>query len=152
MTSPASTPASTPTSTHVTNMAKLMTRPPSPGVTGHPHDASLREFRAPLRSVSLASRAPDLADRLGLTLDAGEEGPIATPLQSFPDQRAKDDLEAHRQLERGRRPPREDPGPVQDVLGDHEENSRLVREHHASWSGRPRRPPIPSRGPGGRSG
>jgi hypothetical protein len=81
----------------------------------------------------LTSRAPDVADRLGLILNVGEEGPIATPLQPLPDQGSKDDLQAHRKLERGRRLPCKDSGPVQDVLGENEENSRFIREHHASW-------------------
>jgi hypothetical protein len=42
----------------------------------------------------------------------------------------EDDLEAHRELERGRRLPRQDPSPVQDVLLEYEEDFRLIREHH----------------------
>jgi hypothetical protein len=42
----------------------------------------------------------------------------------------EDDLEAHRELERDRRLPRQDPSPVQDVLRENEEDFRLIREHH----------------------
>lgn len=51
-------------------------------------------------------------------------------LQPHFDEGPEDDLEAHRELERGRRLPRQDPSPVQDVLRENEEDFRLVREHH----------------------
>src|SRR5205823_10644056 len=51
-------------------------------------------------------------------------------LQPHFDQGPNNDLEGHRELERGRRLPRQDPSPVQDVLREIEENFRLVREHH----------------------
>jgi hypothetical protein len=88
----------------------------------------------------LTGGAPDVADRLGLPLDVGEEGPTVTPLQSFPDQGAQDDLQAHRQLERGRRLPRKDSGPVQGVLGENEENSRFIHDITPPGAGRSGRP------------
>jgi hypothetical protein len=73
----------------------------------------------------MAGHAAKMADRPGLSLDVGEESGIVSPLQPFTDQGAQDDLQAHRQLERGRRPPRKDSGPIQDVLGENQEDSRL---------------------------
>jgi hypothetical protein len=78
----------------------------------------------------VTSRSPNVAHRLGLTFDIGEKGPIVTSLQRFRDQNAQDDLKAHRQLEHGRRPAREDASPVQDIPRDHKEDTRLLREHY----------------------
>jgi len=86
----------------------------------------------PLSSPALARHAPDVADRLGLTLDVGEQVPVAIPLQPFLDQRPEDDLKAHRELERGHCLPRKDPGAIQDVLGKNEEDSDPIREHHTT--------------------
>ena len=55
---------------------------------------------------------------------------MVIPLQPHFDEGPEDDLEAHRELERGRGLPREDPSPVQEVLRENEEDFRLVREHH----------------------
>src|SRR5256885_13237455 len=62
--------------------------------------------------------------------NVGEEGRVVISLQPHFDEGPEDDLEAHRELERGRRLPRQDPSPVQDVLRENQENFRLVREHH----------------------
>src|SRR6266542_5110095 len=86
----------------------------------------------PLGSPS-SSGAPDATNRLGLALDVREEVPVTVPLQPLLDERPEDDLDAHRELQRGRRLPRQDPCPVQGVLGENQEDSGLVREH-------PRRP------------
>src|SRR2546422_3953836 len=79
-------------------------------------------------------------DRLGLALDVREEVPVTIPLQPILDERPQDDLDAHRGLQRGRRLPRQDPCPVQGVLGENQEDSGLVREH-------PRGPPRGSHDP-----
>jgi hypothetical protein len=70
-----------------------------------------------------------MANRPGLTLDVGEEGGVAIPLQPLPDEGPEDDLKAHGQLEGGGRPSRYDPSPVQDVLRENEENALFVLEH-----------------------
>src|SRR5439155_21065139 len=75
-------------------------------------------------------RAPLEANRLGLVLNVREEDRAILLLQPHLDERAEDNLEAHRKLERGRRLPRQDPRPVQNVLGEREEDLRLIREHH----------------------
>src|SRR5439155_20976643 len=59
-------------------------------------------------------------------------GQVVIPLQPHFDEGPEDDLEAHRELERGRRLPRQDPSPVQNVLRENEEDFRLIREHHHS--------------------
>jgi hypothetical protein len=79
-----------------------------------------------------------VTDGLGLPLDVGEERRIGVAPQTLLDQGAEDDLQAHRELERGRGLPRQDPGSIQDLLGQDEQDSRLVREHHTSVSARPR--------------
>src|SRR3989442_10821342 len=79
-----------------------------------------------------ARHAPLVANRLGLTLNVGEEGQVVIPLQPHFDEGPEDDLEAHRELERGRRLPRQDPRPVHDVLRENEEDFRLVRDHDHS--------------------
>jgi hypothetical protein len=43
-----------------------------------------------------------VANRLGLTLNVGEEGGVVISLQPLFDERPEDDLEAHRELERDR--------------------------------------------------
>jgi hypothetical protein len=72
---------------------------------------------------------PLVANRLGLVLNVGEEGWVVISLQPHFDEGPEDDLEAHRELERGRRLPRQDPSPVQDVLRENEEDFRLIRQH-----------------------
>src|SRR5256885_1380862 len=62
--------------------------------------------------------------------NVGEEGRVVISLQPHFDEGPEDDLETHRELERGRRLPRQDPSPVQEVLRENEEDFRLVREHH----------------------
>src|SRR5439155_13429173 len=87
----------------------------------------------PLRSVlrqSCSTRhAPQVANRLGLSLNVGAEGRVVIALQPHFDEGPEDDLEAHRELERGRRLPRQDPSLVQDVLRENEEDFRLTRDH-----------------------
>jgi hypothetical protein len=56
-------------------------------------------------------------------------------LQALLDQGAENDLKAHGELEGGRRLPGQNPGPIQDILGKDEKNSRLVREHRTSRLG-----------------
>ena len=73
-----------------------------------------------------------MAHCLGLTLDVGEKGRVAVPFQPLLDEGPEDDLEAHRELERGRRLPRKDPGPIHDVLGKTEKDSAPIREHHTT--------------------
>src|SRR5205807_6645923 len=89
---------------------------------------------APLRSVlpqSCSTRhAPLVANRLGLTLNVGEEGRVVISLQPHFDEGPEADLETHRELDRVRRLPRQDPSLVQEVLRENEEDFRLVREHH----------------------
>jgi hypothetical protein len=75
-------------------------------------------------------QAPLAANRLGLILDAGEESRVGLPLEPLPDEGPENDLKAHRELQRGCRLPGEDPGPVQDVLRENEEDLRLILEHH----------------------
>jgi hypothetical protein len=60
--------------------------------------------------------------------------PVAIPLQPLLDEAPKDDLETHRELERGRRLPRQDPRPVEDALGENEEDSGLPLEHQTTSS------------------
>ncbi len=73
--------------------------------------------------------APLLADRLGLTFDVGEEGRVVIPLQPLLDEGPEDDLKAHRELERDRRLPPNDPSSVQGVSGENEEDSGPGLEH-----------------------
>ena len=72
---------------------------------------------------------PLLTHRLGLTLDIGEEGRVVFSLQPLLDEGAKDDLKTDRELERGRRLPRKDPSPVDDISGEDEEDSGFLFEH-----------------------
>ena len=85
-----------------------------------------------LCSSTLTRRSPDVADRLGLTLNVRDEGWVVGPLQPLLDESPEDDLKAHRQLERGRRLPREDSGPIHNVLGKDEKDLGLVRQQHTS--------------------
>ena len=55
---------------------------------------------------------------------------MITPLQSDVDKGSEDDLEAHREFERDRRLPRQDPSAVQDVLRENEEDFPLILKHH----------------------
>ena len=55
---------------------------------------------------------------------------MVIPLQPLLDERPEDDLKADRELERDRRLPGQDPGPVQDVSGENKEDSGLTVEHH----------------------
>jgi hypothetical protein len=65
--------------------------------------------RRQLPAFTCATRsAPLLANGPGLALDAGKERGVPVALQPHPDKRTEDDLEAHRQLEHGRRLARDD--------------------------------------------
>src|SRR5207244_13547779 len=75
-------------------------------------------------------RAPLGANTLRSPPHLGDEGQVVIPLQPHFDEGPEDDLEAHRELERGRRLPRQDPSPVQNVLREQEEDLRLILEHH----------------------
>jgi hypothetical protein len=85
-----------------------------------------------------ARRASGKADRLDLAFNVGEEGRVVVAPQPLFDQSPEDDLKAHGKLERGRRPPRKDPGPIEDIPGENEEDARLI-EHHVSRLGPTRR-------------
>jgi hypothetical protein len=89
----------------------------------------------PLDSPALTRDRAKVADCRGLRLDVGEEGPIAVAPQALFDQSPEDDLKAHGELERGGRPPRQDPGPIHDVPRKDQEDPRLVREHRTSRFG-----------------
>jgi hypothetical protein len=73
----------------------------------------------------LPRRAPLEANRLGLVLNVREEDRAILLLQPHLDEGPEDNLVAYRELERGRRLPRQDPSPVQDVLREQEEDFRL---------------------------
>src|SRR6267378_2175532 len=86
--------------------------------------------RRQLPAFTCATRsAPLLANGPGLALDAGKKRGVAFALQPHPDKRTKDDLEAHRQLEHGRRSARDDASMVQRVLRKNEKKSCPVLEH-----------------------
>jgi hypothetical protein len=70
-----------------------------------------------------------------LLLDVDVKPGIVVTPQALLDQGTENDLKAHGEFERGRRLSGQDPGPIQDVLGKDEKNSRLVREHRTSpWT------------------
>ena len=72
---------------------------------------------------------PLLANRLSLALDVGKERGVTFALQPYPDQRTKDNLEAHGQLEHCRRSARDDASLIQQVLRKNEKEPCLVLEH-----------------------
>src|ERR1700730_12005201 len=76
-----------------------------------------------------SAAAPDRPDRLHLALDVGDDGPIAVPLQPLVDERAQHHLEAHRSLQSSDRLAREHARPIQDLLGENEQDPGLVLEH-----------------------
>src|SRR6266853_6056942 len=76
-----------------------------------------------------AAAAPDRPDRLHLALDVGDDRPIAVPLQPLVDERAQHHLEAHRSLQSRDRLAREHARPIQDLLGENEQDPGLVLEH-----------------------
>jgi integrase len=57
---------------------------------------------------------------------------VVISLQPHFDEGPEDDLQAHREFERGRCLPRQDPSPVQDDVRENEEDFRLIRDHHHS--------------------
>lgn len=92
----------------------------------------------PVRSP-FAGKAPDAADRLGLGRDVCEDAPVAIPLESLLDEGPEHDLQTHRELERRRRLSSHHPRPVEDVLGENEQDSGPILEHHTTLisAGRP---------------
>jgi hypothetical protein len=58
-----------------------------------------------------------MVNRLGLALNGDEDRWVVIPLQPHLDEGPEDDLEAHRELERGRRLPRQHTRSVQDSCG-----------------------------------
>jgi hypothetical protein len=86
-----------------------------------------------LPSQSCSTRyAPLVPNRPGLTFNVGQEGRVVLSLQPHFDEGPEDDLQAHREFERGRCLPRQDPSPVQDDMRENEEDFRLIRDHHHS--------------------
>ena len=73
--------------------------------------------------------APDSADRLDLTFNVDEDGPVTVSLQPLVNERPQHHLKAHRALEFAHRLSGEAPRPVEDPLGNHEEDLGLVLEH-----------------------
>jgi len=69
------------------------------------------------------------ANRLGLILNVREEGRAILLLQPHLDESPEDDLQAHRELERDRGLPCNDPSSVQGILREYEEDFRLIHEH-----------------------
>jgi hypothetical protein len=55
-------------------------------------------------------------NRLRVALDTGDERRVVLPPEADLDEGSENDLKAHRELEHGRRLPRQDPSLVQDVL------------------------------------
>ena len=98
-------------------------------VSALPRASGLEVPASALGSLCSTPQTPKAADRDGLILDVGKESPVAIPLQSLLDKGPEDDLEAHRQLERGRRPSREDASLPKHVLGENEKHSGLIRKH-----------------------
>src|SRR5438309_3126698 len=90
----------------------------------------LQVSRRLISSFTCATQpAPLLANGPGLVLDVGEKRWVTFSLQPHPDKRTEDDLEAHRQLEHGRRLARDDASLIQRVLRKNEEESCLVLEY-----------------------
>jgi hypothetical protein len=93
-------------------------------------------------SLSLSPRAarhsPLTAYRFGLISNVAEKGRMTVALQPFLDEGAKDDLEAHRQLEGDGGPSRHDTSAVQNVLGENEQDLHsCVTHHHLRIDARP---------------
>jgi len=80
----------------------------------------------PFSSSPLPCHAPKTADRLGLALNVGEKGRVVISLQPILDERPEDDLKAHRELERDRCLPGNDPSLVHDILRENEQDFRLI--------------------------
>jgi hypothetical protein len=73
--------------------------------------------------------APDSADRLDLTFNVDEDGPVTGSLQPLVNERPQHHLKAYRALEFAHRLSGEAPRPVEDPLGNHQEDLGLVLEH-----------------------
>jgi hypothetical protein len=91
--------------------------------SGLVHSLVLPPARLPTRP------APDLADRLDLTFNVDEDGPVTVSLQPLVNERPKHHLKAHWTLEFARCLSGEAPSPVQDPLWNHEKDLGLVLEH-----------------------
>src|SRR5688572_13404164 len=106
-----------PTPPHFPALWLLTTVPPLP-------DSRLSIPGLPFGSSALTCRAPKAADRLGLALN--EKGRVGISLQPPLDEGPEDDLKAHRELERDRCLPGNDPSLVHDILREHEQDFRLI--------------------------
>src|SRR6185503_13402630 len=84
---------------------------------------------APGQRGGSAAPAPDLPHRPHLDLDVGQEGPVALSPQPLVDERAQHHLQAHRALQLGHRLAGEHARPVEDVLGENEQDLGSVLEH-----------------------
>jgi hypothetical protein len=60
----------------------------------------------------------EMAEGPGLGFHVGEEGAIVVAPQALLDQGPEDGLDADGKLERGGRPSRQDPGPIEHGLGE----------------------------------
>src|ERR1700730_7594911 len=105
-----------------------MARPPPPPLRASPPRRADAWGGAVTRGGTSAA-PPDRPDRLHLALDVGDDGPIAVPLQPLVDERAQHHLEAHRSLQSRDRLAREHARPIQDLLGENEQDPGLVLEH-----------------------
>src|SRR5712691_9344001 len=64
-------------------------------------DARAEMLSCPRRAPASTRQTPDAADGEGLAFDVREEGPVAIARQSLLDEGPQDDLQTHRELERG---------------------------------------------------
>jgi hypothetical protein len=108
-------------SSHFASLQRTTTHPAA--ISGLVHSLVLPPASLPTRP------APDSADRLDLPFHVGEDGPVTVSLQSLVNQRPQHHLKAHRALEFARRLSGEDPSPVYESLGYHEQDLGLVLEH-----------------------
>jgi len=108
-------------SSHAASLQRPATH--SAAVSGLVHSLVLPPDPFPTRP------APDPADRLDLPFHVGEDGPVTVSLQPLVNERPQHHLKAHRALEFARRLSGEDPSPVYDPLGNHEQDLGLVLEH-----------------------
>src|SRR6266498_3729691 len=96
-------------------------------MTVRPQPASRLSIHGlPLSVSALTCQAPRAADRLGLALNVGEKGRAVISLQPLLDEGPEDDLKAHRELERDRCLPGNNPSLVHDLLPENEQDFRLV--------------------------
>src|SRR6266568_7012859 len=91
-------------------------------------EAALALFGHPRPADPLA----DLPDSLNLALDVREHASVAVAPQSLVDEGPEHHLEADRAHEFDRRLAGKHPGTIEDCLGNHKQDSGLVREHCTS--------------------